>query len=519
MTPTRSPNPATSPSRPVNQPVSRLELTGEPDWTDADLLITSWSVADRGGDSQPLPGDPLIEAIARRTDLDWAELARRQRVRLRPGQAQTILLDLPGFSGRVIALGAGTSQGAARGPDMLATGASLARLACGRELVLTSHLATASGDDLTRAALGLILAGYRVPWSGAEPAADKLPARRIRLLVADPVNLTPALGRAQLLAEATVRARDLANLWSNVKTPAWIAAHCVDLAAQLGLGCRVWDEVELAAAGFGGLIAVGGGSPNPPRLVRLDYQPPGSRERPIVLVGKGITFDTGGLSIKPSAAMTMMKTDMSGAAAVIATLAGCAQARPERPVIGLLAVAENSVSGTAYRPSDVIRQYGGRTVEVINTDAEGRLVLADALAYADAELDPDRLIDLGTLTGAVTLALGRRHGGLFSNDDELAAELGAAGTHVGETLWRLPLAADYRSSLNSQIADLSHVPTEAGVGGGAITAALFLETFAGGRRWAHLDIAGVGRSEKDQAELVRGATGFGARLLLDWLTR
>jgi len=264
---------------------------------------------------------------------------------------------------------------------------------------------------------------------------------------------------------------------------------------------------------------VGGGSATPPRLVRLDYDPPAGRRGGgrVVLVGKGITYDTGGLSIKPREAMVPMKTDMAGAAAVLATLVACADAGVRRPVTGLLAIAENAVGASAYRPSDVVRHYGGRTVEVTNTDAEGRMVLADALAYADAELDPDVLVDLATLTGAATLGLGRRHAALFTEDDRLATALAAAGTAAGELVWRLPLVPEYRRVLDSSVADLRHVTADPKVGAGAVVAALFLREFAGRRRWAHLDIAGTARSDKDEHEITRGPTGYGTRLLLRWL--
>ncbi|HEY6795190.1 MAG TPA: M17 family metallopeptidase, partial [Kineosporiaceae bacterium] len=229
------------------------------------------------------------------------------------------------------------------------------------------------------------------------------------------------------------------------------------------------------------------------------------------------TYDTGGLSIKTREAMLPMKTDMTGAAVVLAALAACRERGVRRPVTGLLAIAENSVGATSYRPGDVVRHHGGRTVEVINTDAEGRLVLADALAYADDRLDPDYLVDVATLTGAATLGLGRRLAALFTSDDRLATALEAAGAAAGESIWRMPLVEEYRRVLDSSVADLRNTSSDAKVGGGAVVAAMFLREFAGSRRWAHLDIAGPARSDKDEHEITRGPTGFGARLLLRWL--
>jgi leucyl aminopeptidase len=313
-------------------------------------------------------------------------------------------------------------------------------------------------------------------------------------------------------------ARNLATTPSNIKNPAWVAAQARSVAEASGLGVTVLDDVALRREGFGGLLAVGGGSETPPRLVQLSWEPDGgtSRTPHVVLVGKGITFDTGGLDIKPAQAMTLMKTDMSGSAVVLAVLAACRELAVPVRVTGLLALAENAVSGSSYRPGDVITQYGGRTVEIGNTDAEGRLVLADALAFADARLAPDVLIDVATLTGAATVALGRSLAPLYSTDERLERALLAAADFAGEPLWPFPLVEDYRSAIDSGLADLSHIAGTK-VGAGSITAALFLREFVGTRRWAHLDIAGAGRSDKDGAHLNKGATGFGARLLLTYL--
>jgi leucyl aminopeptidase len=327
----------------------------------------------------------------------------------------------------------------------------------------------------------------------------------------------PVVRRAEVMAGATCLARDLANTPAGDKPPAWLAERAVQAAEDVGLTAQVWEERQLHAEGFGGILAVGSGSERPPRMVRLDYAPEGVTTPHVVLVGKGITFDSGGLSLKPRESMPAMKTDMSGAAAVLATLQALpALGLPVR-VTGLLAIAENVPSGSAYRPSDVITQYGGTTVEVLNTDAEGRLVLADALAYAHAHLDPDVVIDIATLTGAATLGLGKRHAAVFSDDADLVEELRAAGATSGEAVWPLPLVADSRAALDSDIADICHISRVPSMSAGAITAALFLREFTGGRRWAHLDIAGPARADADEHEVSKGGTGFGARLLLAWL--
>jgi leucyl aminopeptidase len=249
--------------------------------------------------------------------------------------------------------------------------------------------------------------------------------------------------------------------------------------------------------------------------VQLGYTPRrGGRKAPhVVLVGKGITFDTGGLSIKPRDNMMTMKRDMTGAGVVLAVLGALAEVDCPVRVTGLLPLAENAVGASSTRPGDVLRHYGGRTSEVTNTDAEGRLVLADAIAYAVGELDPDVVVDVATLTGAMKVALGQRTGGLFANRDALADTLRTASLSAGEPLWRMPLVADYEDRISSKVADADN----AGGSPGAITAALFLQHFVGDVPWAHLDVASVGGSPVDAFEYTQGATGFGARLLLHWL--
>jgi leucyl aminopeptidase len=313
-------------------------------------------------------------------------------------------------------------------------------------------------------------------------------------------------------------ARNLAVVPSNTKDPGWVAAQARTLAGRNGLDVKIWSERELRAEGFGGLLAVGAASASPPRLVQLDYAPDGATSRTprIVLVGKGITFDTGGLDLKPAEGMLAMKTDMSGSAIVLAVLADCRDLAVSVKVTGLLALAENGVGGAAYRPGDVITQYGGRTVEIGNTDAEGRIVMADALAYADLRLEPTVLLDIATLTGAARVALGRSMAPVYATDDVLTRALVAAGEATGELLWPMPLVEDYRAGLDSEVADINHIAGIGG-GGGSISAALFLREFVGARRWAHLDIAGVGRSDVDRGLHTKGGTGFGARLLLTWL--
>jgi leucyl aminopeptidase len=356
-----------------------------------------------------------------------------------------------------------------------------------------------------------VLAGYRFRRPGTGSTGTS-PVGRIDVWGATP----DVVAEATVTAEAVALARDLANAPANEIDPSAVAEQASDLADRAGLVVTVLDDTDLAAGGFGGLVGVGAGSAKPPRLVRLDYRPAGAT-RHVALVGKGITFDSGGLSLKPAGAMLGMHTDMAAAAAVLATMSALAARRVPVAVTGLLALAENMPSGTAMRPGDVITQFGGRTTEVLNTDAEGRLVLADVLAYAVAELRPDVVVDLATLTGAIGVALGRSHAGLFATDDAVAEELVVAGQRSGEPVWRMPLDEDYRAALDSPIADQANVSRDSTVGGGAGLAALFLRPFAGRTPWAHLDIAAMARSDADRGEVSRGGTGFGVRLLLAWL--
>ncbi len=401
-----------------------------------------------------------------------------------------------------------------RPEDFRRAGAALARASHDRSSVATSIGAIAPPEGLTAFVVGAMLGSFAFHWRSTAP--EHVPVEQIVLAgVPDTAVLGPVLDRAVALGGAGWRARMLSTVPSNIKNPAWLAAQAEELATEHGLDVRVWDEQQLADEGFGGIVGVGQASATPPRLIRLDYAPAKANRRTptVVLVGKGITFDTGGLSIKPGPAMVTMKRDMTGGAVVMATLAALAAVGCPVRVVGLIAAAENAVSGSALRPGDVVRHYGGRTSEVTNTDAEGRLVLADALAYAVAEIKPAAVVDVATLTGAIKVALGQQLGGIFANDDALAAAITVAGESAGEPLWRFPLATDYEPKLASKVADADNAPS----GPGAITAALFLQHFVGETPWAHLDIASVGDAPKDSFEWTEGPTGFGARALLEWL--
>jgi leucyl aminopeptidase len=356
---------------------------------------------------------------------------------------------------------------------------------------------------------GLLLAAYRYSLAaGAEPVALR------RIDVETEYDCTDEAATAQAVVEATWLARDLVNTPSSLKSPEWLAAAAVKAAGIHGVTATVREPDRLAAEGFGGLLAVGGGSVRGPRLVELRWAPRGASQH-VVLVGKGITFDTGGISIKPGPGMGLMKKDMGGAAAVLGAVLGAAALRLPVKVTALLAIAENMPSGSAFRPGDVVRHHGGKTSEVLNTDAEGRLVLADVLAYAAARLRPDALVDLATLTGAQSVALGKRTAALFSESDALAEALAGAADEAGERVWRMPLADDYLDTIRSDVADVNNAAGNPGT----VTAALYLREFTGAAadRWAHLDMSGPAWSDKVDGELTRGGTGWGVRTLVRWL--
>ncbi|GAA3540572.1 M17 family metallopeptidase [Amycolatopsis ultiminotia] len=356
-------------------------------------------------------------------------------------------------------------------------------------------------------ATGLSLGGYRFAVTTSEPKPS-VPA--VRLIAGDDsAAYAEAVSRARTLAAAAALTRDLANTPSNVKNPAWLAntaAKVLGAAVQV----TVRDEKWLAEKGFGGVLAVGGGSASAPRLIELEYRPRGAAKH-LLLVGKGITFDTGGLSLKPNDGMHLMRTDMAGGAAVLAAVrAIAALALPVR-VTALVPAAENHVSGGSYRPGDIVAHYGGRTTEVGNTDAEGRMVMADALAYGIERFRPDLVVDVATLTGAMKVALGLRTGGVFATEDALAERVVEAGARAGEAWWRMPLVEDYASGVEGSLGDVRQAPG----GPGGIMAALFLREFTADLPWAHLDIAGPARADKTYDDVVPGASGFAARTLVE----
>lgn len=463
--------------------------------------------SDDGG--TPLLG-PGAAQLADQLDLDLLGVLELDGATGAVGEVTTVPVPLGGPENAELRLVLLVGVGAQRPVDLRRAGATLARACRGRDAVATSVPAVADEAGLTAFVVGTMLGSFRFHWRSTAP--EDPPVRRVVVTGSGDDAL---LARAVAVGGAGWRARQLATVPANLKNPAWLAEQAREAAEVAGLGYEVWDESRLAAEGFGGILGVGQASASPPRLVRLDYTPrkAGRRTPTVVLVGKGITFDTGGLSIKPAEAMSTMKRDMTGAAVVLSVLAALADVDCPVRVVGLLPIAENAVSGSSLRPGDVVRHWGGRTTEVTNTDAEGRVVMADALAYAVATLAPDVVVDVATLTGAMKVALGQQVGGFFANRDPLADRLAAAGEAAGEPLWRMPLAAAYEDKISSKVADADN----AGGGPGAITAALFLQHFVGDVAWAHLDVASVGDAPAESYEWTAGPTGFGARLLLEWL--
>jgi len=358
-------------------------------------------------------------------------------------------------------------------------------------------------------ALGATLRAYRFDrYRTKEKAEDKPRLAALTLLNADPAAAQSAWQPLTGVANGVFVTRDLVSEPPNVLNPAEMAERCRTLAG-LGLEVEVLGPKEMGELGFGALLGVAQGSANEPRMVVMQWNGGGSA-KPVAFIGKGVTFDTGGISIKPAGGMEDMKWDMAGAGAVIGLMAALAGRKAKVNAVGLVGLVENMPSGTAQRPGDVVKSYSGQTIEVINTDAEGRLVLADVIWYCQQKFDPQFMVDLATLTGAIIISLGHENAGLFSNDDALAEKLIAAGKDTGEKLWRMPLDEAYDKQIKSDIADMKNV---GGRPGGSITAAQFIKRFVNDKPWAHLDIAGMAWSSKDSAVTPKGATAFGVRLL------
>ncbi len=381
-------------------------------------------------------------------------------------------------------------------------------------VVLPDHPLVTGEGAAERVQRTLLLAVYRFDRFRHNGARPPIRVSEIRLLPPSSVTdaYTAATATATAVAAGAVFCRDLANSPANEANPTWMEARARELAEEHGMEATVFDEAELKRRGMGGILAVGGGSPHRPRLVRLTW---GESGPSVAVVGKGVTFDTGGISIKPAADMDEMKYDKCGATTALGIARAVALLDLPLRLSVYVPLVENMPDGASYRPGDIVRCYNGKTVEILNTDAEGRMILADALSLA-AEEKPEALLEYSTLTGAAVVALGHRVGAVYTPDDDLAAELLAAAGRSGERLWRMPVWPEYVDQMRGHHADLKNV---AGRWGGANTAAAFLSQFVGEvRRWAHFDIAGAAYVGRDEEEPI-GATGYGIHFSVDWLRR
>ena len=494
--------------------VTLLTSRSAPAEAGADALV----IGVRHTPDGPLPA-PGADDVAAALELAGSDLAAQLTALGATGKAEEI--SKIATAGRlpvplVLAVGLGSA-----GPDQQSTSPETLRRAAGAAVrELSSHGSFGPGNGEVRritlalpasqpeqaeaVALGALLGGYSFRRYRATPAADV----QLTLLTEQDA----AAERGRVLAVAMTLVRDLINTPPADLVPADLAEAAARAGAASGFAVQVLDENELAKDGYGGLLAVGMGSVHPPRLIRLEYTHP-EATRTVVFAGKGITFDSGGLSLKPSKSMETMKSDMGGAAAVLGAVQAIAALKPAVNVVGYLCTAENMPGGGAQRPSDVITIYGGKTVEVLNTDAEGRLVLADALARSAAD-DPDLLVDVATLTGAQTVALGNRTAGVMATDDTLAAAVADAARRAGEAMWPMPLPDELRKGLDSTVADIANISADRAAG--MLVAGVFLREFVpDGVRWAHVDIAGPAYNESGAYGYTpKGGTGAAVRTLV-----
>jgi len=442
------------------------------------------------------------------------------------GESLTLYPDGAIAARRVVLLGAGPE--AKLDPDALrrlagrAVGTAGSRRAATLALLAPTSRRLRAPASARALAEGAVLAAYRFDAYREQPEDAPPPLREVTLLydrAPEARSARSAVAAGVAVAESQNLARDLSNEPGNALPPAALARAAQRVARQVGLHCRVLGPADLTRRKMGGILAVGGGSAHPPRLIVLEHNRPArgrrSRRPTVALVGKGVTFDSGGISIKPAGGMGDMKHDMSGAAAVVGALRACAVLDLPLHVVGVIGAAENMPGPEAYRPGDVVRTASGKTIEIVNTDAEGRVVLADALHFARTEFEPAAMVDLATLTGACVIALGPWCSGLFAGDEALAERIRRAGEAAAEPVWALPVWEEHRKHMKSRVADIKNA---AGREASSSTAAAFLSHFAGDTPWAHLDIAGTAWTDKTGPyQPAAGATGVGVRLLVELL--
>jgi leucyl aminopeptidase len=467
----------------------------------------------------PVAQDRALLATALKLDADSdGALARAMAASRFKGKGEETLsvlaparLDLA----RVLLYGIGNPEKSERGAWQNRGGNLVAQLNSAGEKIAAIAIDHAGAEEAAIAAeiaFGARLRSYRFDKYRTKEKPEQKPSlEELTILVEDASAAKRAFQPLERIAEAVFFSRDLISEPANVIYPETLAAAARTL-EKLGVEVDVLDEKQMKKLGMNALLGVGQGSVRPPRLVVMEWQgnPKAKNAGPLAFIGKGVTFDTGGISIKSAGGMEDMKWDMAGAGVVIGLIRALAGRKAKVNAVGIVGLVENMPSGSAQRPGDIVTSMSGQTIEVINTDAEGRLVLADALAYCQDRFKPQLMVDLATLTGAIIVALGREHAGLFANNDELADRLIAAGKMVGEKLWRMPLAEAYDKLIDSDAADVKNI---GGREAGSITAAQFLQRFVATVPWAHLDIAGTTWSKKDTATVPKGATAFGLRLL------
>ncbi|MEL7155991.1 MAG: leucyl aminopeptidase [Actinomycetota bacterium] len=445
-----------------------------------------------------------------RLDKRLAEAAARQGFEAKVGQ--TLVLAPNGAGPTEILVGIGPRADV--GPDAIRLAAAAVARQVTKHVRVATRLAAEAAEEDRDDAIAAAVQGFRLAtYRYLQYKQPQSSLERVSLVVRGR-GTKAAVERAAATAEAVVLARDLSNEPGGTLTPTAFADKAKEVGAAADLKVTVWDKRRITRERLGGLLAVNQGSEEPPVLLKLEYRPTRRPTGRVALVGKGITFDSGGLSLKTAAGMMTMKVDMSGGAAVLAAMSALGVAGAKVAVDGYIPLTDNMTGGAAQRPGDVFRARNGKTVEVLNTDAEGRLVLADALSLA-TESKPDAIVDIATLTGSASGALGTGIAALMATDDELAERLAAASERSGEKIWRLPLPPEYRPQLDSAVADLKNIGS--GPYGGALVAGLFLKEFVDDTPWAHIDLGLAAMTEADKDLQTKGATGFGVRLLIDTL--
>jgi leucyl aminopeptidase len=463
---------------------------------------------------------PMLAAVDRTLGGLLSKVMQAETFEAKVGQVSHLYTDGRLRAARVLVAGLGPRKGSDAETVRRAASAAARRA---RDLGARSAAAHLAADGVPARARaqatveGAVLGTYRFD----RYLKEKSPRTLDALMVVEPERRSQGaaaegMRAGEIWAAATCLTRDLVNEPANVVTPTYLARRAQEIARAGHLGLKVLERADCARLGMGAYVGVAQGSHEPPKFIHLTYKPKGRARRRVAVIGKGITFDSGGLDLKPADGMYRMKDDMSGAAAVLGLFQALPRLALPVEVHGLIAATENMPSGTAQRPGDVVRAMNGLTIEIGNTDAEGRLTLADALAYAAKEIKPDEMVDLATLTGAVVIALGMGLSGVFATDDALAGRVLGAAEAAGEKMWRMPLHDEYKEGLKSDIADLNNISSQRG--GGAIVAGIFMRDFTDGRPWAHLDIAGTAFTERELPLGPKGGTGVGVRTLLAYLS-